>query len=330
MKTRAVVFAASEHVLVEELDVPPPGKNEIQVRTTYSTISAGTESWRLRGLFTWAPTQFPSVPGYQRSGVVTAVGPEVTGWEVGDRVATLTGVFSTPGVNRQLGAHIEIGNTPLELAFHLPSSIDDVDASNLVVAQVGYNAASRAQCKPGDWVVVYGDGLVGQSAAQAARARDARVVLVGHRELRLELARRFSADATVNSAAGDLLAAVREITGSKTVPVVLDSVQTPNSQKQYVDLLEPASGQIVYNGFTPDDHWASMALLQQRELTTHFVSGVRRDRLEATLALMASGRMKSRPLTTHLVPFAEAPKMFQLVLQKSEPFLGITLDWRSA
>ena len=45
--------------------------------------------------------------------------------------------------------------------FALPGGIGDVDASGLVVAQIGCSAASRAPIEPGDPVVVYGDALIG-------------------------------------------------------------------------------------------------------------------------------------------------------------------------
>jgi 2-desacetyl-2-hydroxyethyl bacteriochlorophyllide A dehydrogenase len=327
MRTKAIVFTAKESVSVRDLDVPPAGKHEIQVRSTYSTISAGTEGWILRDLMTWMPTQFPCVPGYQRSGIVTAVGPEVTGWRVGDRAFAMTGTWSNPDVARAFGGHIEIANVPIEFAYHLSDQVDDVDASNAVVAQVGYNAAHRAACNTGDWVVAYGDGLVGQCAAQAARAKGARAIVVGHRTQRLQLALQYSADAVINSTMEDVVIAVRKIVGAQAVPIVLDSVQTPESQKQYIDLLESGRGQIVYNGFTPSAQWADMGLLQQRELTTHFVSGWTRSRMEATLELMASRKIRIRPLITHLVPWSQGPDMYRMILQKGAPFVGVTLDW---
>jgi 2-desacetyl-2-hydroxyethyl bacteriochlorophyllide A dehydrogenase len=329
MKTQAIVFASQNEVVVRSLDVAPPGNNEIQVQSLYSTISAGTEGWLLRNLFTWLATPFPCVPGYQRSGFVTAVGPDVSGWHVGERVVALTGMWSDSAVARTFGAHVAIANVPTEFAYHIPARVDDVDASSGVVAQVGYNAANRATFRAGDWVLIYGDGLVGQCSAQAARAKGARVILVGHRIERLQLAQQHCADVVINSAVEDPLSSVRSIVGAETVPVVLDSVQTLASQKQYIDLLQPGLGQIVYNGFTPGDQWADMGLLQQRELTTHFVSGYTRDRIEATLALMAAGQMRIAPLITHLVSHARGPEMYRMILDKNEPFLGITLDWRS-
>ena len=329
MQTNAVVFARAEDVEIRTIEMPPPGPGQVQIRTHVSTISAGTEGWALRDLFTWAPTPFPCVPGYQRVGTIVAVGPDVADWQVGDRVMATNGQWEGP-VAPFWGSHVACANTPVEQLFRIPSGAGDLDASTTVVAQVGYNAASRAVIEPGDWVVVYGDGLIGQSAAQAIRARGAKAILVGHRAERLALGAAHSADAAVNSHEQDVVAAVRSHTGSETVPVVLDTVQSENAQRQYVPLLETGRGQIVYSGFTPGKTWADMGLLQQRELTTHFVSGWTRERMDATLGLMAEGKMSLRPLITHHVPYARGPEMYRMILEKSPSLLGATLDWEGA
>lgn len=329
MKTKAIVFASKESVVIGDLEVPAPGNQEIQVQSQYSTISTGTEGWLLRNLFTRVKIDFPFVPGYQRSGIVTAVGPDTTGWRVGDRALALIGKWSSTEVTSVLGGHIGLANVATDFAYPLADQVDDVDASSAVVAQVGYNAAHRVPFEAGTWVLVYGDGLVGQCAAQAARTKGARVILVGHRKERLQLAKEYSADAVVNGYTDDVLAAVRKTVQAKTIPIVLDSVQTKDSQKQYMELLETGRGQIVYCGFSPGDYWADMAALQEGELTTHFVNGFTRDRMEATLALMASGQMRIRPLVTHLVSYARGPEMYRMILEKHQPFLGITLNWRT-
>ena len=326
-QTEAAVFVGVGEAAFERVDVGDPGPGQVQVRTRLSTISAGTEGWILHDRFTWAPTRYPCVPGYQRVGTVEAVGPGVSGWSVGDRVMATRSDWSRP-LEARSGAHAAVGNTLASELFALPAGVGEINASGLVVAQVGYNAASRARFEPGDPVVVYGDGLIGQCAAQAARARGARVILVGHRAERLELAAAHSADAVVNGHEREVVEAVRRATGSEHVTAVLDSVQTEEAQRQYTPLLARAEGQIVYCGFTPGTVWADMALLQQRELTAHFVSGWTRPRMEATLDLMARGQLSLEPLVTHLVPASRAPEMYRMIAAKAEPFLGITLDWR--
>jgi threonine dehydrogenase-like Zn-dependent dehydrogenase len=219
-------------------------------------------------------------------------------------------------------------NVSTNRVFALPHNVSDADASALVVAQVGYNAAYRATYSPGDWVVVFGDGLIGQFGAQAARTRGAKVVLVGHRDERLTVGARHSADAIVNSHREEVVAAVRRIAGREHVTAVIDTVQTEAAQRQYLDLLENARGQVVYSGFTPGKAWADMGLLQQRELTAHFIAGWTRPRMEATLKLISEGKMHVAPLVTHRMPASQAPGAYRMLLEKSEPFLGIVFDWK--
>jgi threonine dehydrogenase-like Zn-dependent dehydrogenase len=263
---------------------------------------------------------------YQRVGVIEAVGSTVTGWHVGDHVMATTGSWRG-AVASTWGSHVAVGNTRASELYRIPDGLDPIDASATVVAQVGYNAAYRATYHAGDWVVVYGDGLIGQSAAQAARSRNARVILVGHRAERLALAQKYSADVVLDSRHDDIAARMSVLTEGRVVAAVLDSVQTESVQRQYVPLLEHGRGQIVYCGFTSAKTWADMGLLQQRELTAHFISGWNRARMEATLQLMAQGSMQLRPLITHLVDYTQAPDMYRMTLEKSAPFLGITLKW---
>jgi len=329
MKTAAVVFVRESQVELQDIEMPPPAPGEVQIRTEHSCVSVGTEGWILRDQFVWTKTPFPCVPGYQRVGVVTEIGAQVEGWRVGERAMAIAG--SWPGATAPFwGSHLALANSLAEHVFHLPEGVDDIDASCGVVAQVGFNAASRAALQSGDWVVVYGDGLIGQSAAQSARARGARVVLVGHRDERLKLAATHSADAIINSHREDVEARVLELTDGQKVAVVLDSVQTEAAQREYLPLLENGRGQIVYCGFTPRATWADMGLLQQHELSAHFVAGWNRERMEKTFNLMADEKLRVRPLITHHVAFERAPQMYRMMLEKSEPFLGIALDWRTS
>ncbi len=331
MKTVAVVFTAPGQVELGEIEMPAPGPDEVQIRTTHSMVSVGTEGWVFQNVFTWMPggTPYPCVPGYQRAGVIEALGSEVSGWKVGDQVMATSGSW-LGDVKPVWGSHVQLGNTRASELYRIPQGADPIDASGAVVAQVGYNAAYRADYAAGDWVVVYGDGMIGQSAAQAARSRGAKVILIGHRADRLALARQYSADEVLDSQQDDVVSRVRLITGAQYVTAVLDSVQTENAQHQYVDLLEHGRGQLVYCGFTSGKTWADMGLLQQRELTTYFISGWNRTRMEATLQLMAAGSMHLVPLVTHLMPYERAPEMYLMTLAKSMPFLGIVFKWTNA
>jgi 2-desacetyl-2-hydroxyethyl bacteriochlorophyllide A dehydrogenase len=269
MKTPAVVFTSPGEGEVQEISMPLPGPGEVQIRTDFSCISSGTEGWVLHNRFTWAPTTYPSVPGYQRTGIVTEIGQDVEGWLEGDSVMSTSGSWHSSPVPFW-GSHAAIANSKAESLFRIPNGVDPLAASGTVVAQVGYNAAYRPQIEPGDWVIVYGDGLIGQFGAQAARSRGARTILVGHREERLEVARTQSSDHAIQE--NDLtVEEIRAITGSEYVPIIIDTVQKPECQEAYLPLLEQGKGQIVYSGFSPEEPWASMTQLHKKELTTHYI-----------------------------------------------------------
>jgi threonine dehydrogenase-like Zn-dependent dehydrogenase len=51
--------------------------------------------------------------------------------------------------------------------------------------------------------------------------------------------------------------------------------------------------------------------------------------MEATLQLMAEGKLRMAPLVTHRTPSAQADRMYQMVREKSEPFLGIVIEWET-
>ncbi len=327
MQTDAVVFTQSEKVAVQKIAMPPPGPGQVRVRTAFSTISAGTEGWVWQNQFTWAATPFPCVPGYQRTGTIAALGEGVSGWSIGDAVVATIGQW-TGDVPPFWGAHLAEGNTPQSEIYRLPHGLSPVDASSAVVAQVGFNAASRVRLNPGDWIVVYGDGLIGQFAAQAAKARGAKVVLVGHRPARLALARHCGIDAVVDSHDNKIVESLRTLMNCDFAVAILDSVQRQETQKQYMPLLQAGLGQIVYCGFTPNQTWADMALLQQHEITTHFVSGWSRARLEATLGLMAEGKLCLQPLVTHRADFRRSPDLYDLIRTRGKDVLGIVLDWQ--
>ena len=328
MRTGAVVFAGKADARVGELEMPPPQAGQVLIRTLLSTVSCGTEGWLLRNQYFWHPTRYPCVPGYQRVGEIIEIGPDVHGWKIGEKVMATSGQWNAD-VCPMWGSHAAAANTAAAELYRLPEGVDDIDASAAVVAQVGYNAANRIAASPGDWVAVFGDGLIGQCGAQAARARGLRAIVVGHRPARMRLAAQFSADAAVDGGKEDVVVAVRKLTGSNYVTAVIDAVHGTAVQEQYLPLLA-RGGQIVYSGLSAGETWANMAFLTRQELTAHFVSGWTRQRMEATLNLMSVGKMRIRPLITHLVSYRQAPEIWKMILGKQDDHLGVTFQWEEA
>lgn len=90
------------------------------------------------------------------------------------------------------------------------------------------------------------------------------------------------------------------------------------------------TGEIVFSGYSPDGVtcWADMAVLQQLELTAHFVSGWTRPRLEATLAMLRTGDFPIASLISVVAAGTERIKTMESVQKGVQTHLGAVLDWR--
>src|SRR5580765_2654253 len=97
MKRKSILFTGKNEIQIVDEDAPsPPAAGEIEVRTTRTLISTGTEGIILGRKFsagthfdTWV--KYPFRPGYSHVGCVTAIGEGVSEFRVGDRVATRAG-----------------------------------------------------------------------------------------------------------------------------------------------------------------------------------------------------------------------------------------------
>lgn len=329
MKARAVCALSADTVAIREVVIPEPGPAEVLVSTACSSISTGTERWVITGQFHppgRPPNPYPLVPGYQKVGRVEAFGHEVHGLSVGQWVFATTSLISS-GAASVWGGHIEYSVCHETEVIPLPDGLDPVKASALVLTQVGYNGGARPPVNRGDDALVVGDGLVGQWLAQTLRHRGARVTLVGRRTERLELARRYSADRVVNERDSSL-DAVRAEMAPNGFAIGADTVGTAQSVERVISVAR-RDGHVILNGYYREgEHLLSMQAIHSREATIHAPAGWTRDRLLATLDLVQKGVLKVEELMTHRIPAAEASRAYDLVLRKTEPFLGICLQWR--
>lgn len=330
LQAPAVVLTAPGEVEVCDVPVPDPRPDEVLVRTEYSLISNGTEKWVWSGRF-HSPgrqpgTHFPWVPGYQRVGIVEHVGADVTHLKPGQRVACTVSRFEGEYAS-SWGSHASLAVTHGSQCFPVPEDLDPIDVSGLVLTQVGFNGGTRPPVQPGWNVVVIGDGLVGQWAAQTFRAQGANVVLCGRRPRRLDIAASISADIVINGREQDL---VTEIT--QKFPEGVDCVDESvgliaNVESAFVMLRH--DGHLVFNGYHPEgEHLLNIQLMHDKEITCWGMAGWTTPRMEKTLQWVCEGKLKVRELVTHEFSGAEADKAYRLMWDKSDDFLGILLNWK--
>ena len=202
---RAVVFPEPGTFSVEEVPDPVVGPRDVLVRVEAVGL-CGTDLHVLDGEF--APTVYPIIPGHETSGVVEAVGDEVSIFAPGDPVSvdpTLTCgscIFCTEGrsnlcenwngsgVARTNGSTAELTVAPVANVHHLPDGVDLGLAAliePLSCAIRGYDLLPR---RMGQHYLIYGAGTMGLMMAQLApRAGAASVTVVDRNPARLEVGR---------------------------------------------------------------------------------------------------------------------------------------------
>jgi 2-desacetyl-2-hydroxyethyl bacteriochlorophyllide A dehydrogenase len=332
--SKAVVTASANKSALAHVSVGELGQNQVAIETICSGVSTGTDKWVISGRFEWGNFGFPLVPGYQRTGVVEAIGSKVTNVKVGQEV------FATASVNyldatAGWGAHTSYGICEDFEVFDA-TGIPPARAAFGVVAQVGFNAASRIIANPGDHVLVIGDGVIGASGALSAKARGFVPLLLGRHDARLEKIHSLGIK-TANSNT------VTQKELSEFAPIaVIDTVQSPVAFELYYRAL-PATwaaesfgnartgiGQIIFSGHTPDgaNTWADMAHLQKQELTVHFVSGWIANRLIQTLDLMRTDAMSLEKIATaYTADEASIEKLFSNIAAGKNPDIAAYINW---
>jgi NADPH:quinone reductase-like Zn-dependent oxidoreductase len=221
-------------IRIVEQPIPRPGPGEALVRLTAATLNF-RDIIMAKGLIPYIAKTPELIPLSCASGVVEAVGAEVTRVKVGDRIMptfTLDWIDgpqvsmdmlggSADGVARQYAVF------PDHSLVHLPDELGDFDGATLACAGLtAWSALTQYRpTAPGDWILTHGTGGVSIAALQFAKAMGAKVAITSSSDAKLNRARSLGADVTVNyRTRPDWAAAMRDQLGGEPVANVVDTV----------------------------------------------------------------------------------------------------------
>jgi len=321
IKSKAVVFVEPRRVEIWELNMPDPGPEDIVVRMIYSGISVGTEGWILRGERP-EDTRFPCVPGYQQTGEVVEVGREVKGIAVGD-VVNLWSSRLPEGVNYGWGAHVEHSVQNYKGAVKVPEGVPLPVAALAKLFCVGYRGVRQTGIGTDDLVAVIGLGLIGQGYAQIARLSGARVVGADIVPLRRELAALHSCDKVVDSA-GKALADAVFAEKPDGADVAVEAAGKTELMDDAVKVVRPF-GKLVWQGWYPGKVSFAFHPAHIKRVTMVFPCALEGE--PEVLRLLAEKKLVLEPLITHVFDAADAPKAWDMLLNRPHETLGVVLRW---
>lgn len=201
-----------------ELPEPQPGSGQVLVKVAAAGVNF-IDTYRRSGVY---PMAFPHVVGSEGAGEVVALGEDVDGFSVGDRVSW----------DNAPGSYAEFVSVDASDAVRLPDGIDVVQAAALPLQGMTahYLVNSTFEVRPGHDVLLHaGAGGVGLLATQLATARGGSVITTVGSAEKAELSRAAGAAEVIDySALADLTAElpplVRELTAGAGVHVVYDGV----------------------------------------------------------------------------------------------------------
>lgn len=350
---RANVFVAPNRIELRDVPRPHAGPGEAVIRLTLTTI-CGTDIHILRGEY---PVRSGLVIGHEAVGVITELGAGVTGYALGDRVlvgaitpcgqchACLSGHLSQCGHgagyeaiggwrfgNTIDGAQAEYLRVPSAQAnlAKIPDELRDEQVVLLAdIASTGFSGAESGAVKPGDAVLVLGQGPIGLCANIGARLMGAALVIGSDPDPhRREFAKRMGADVVLDPSSVDVAAEVKRITGDGA-DVAIEALGTEGTFDAGLRVLRPGgtlSSLGVYSGKLGVPYDAFAAGLGDIRIVTTLCPGGK-ERMRRLMELVKHQRIDLTPLLTHRYPLERIAEAYALFGEHRDGVLKVAITF---
>ncbi len=204
MRAMVVTEPGGPEVLqMQDVPDPVPGPDDVLIRVQAVGVNFADHLMRIGAYLRQEP---PVIPGLEAAGVVEAVGTEVRGLSVGQRVLAL---------GKRTYADLMVA--PAWAVMPAPAGIGIEEAAAIPVAftTAWHALVTCADLRPGERVLVHAAGSgVGSAAIQVAKELGGRVIATAGQDWKLERARELGAEATINYSTQDVAAGIQALTDS--------------------------------------------------------------------------------------------------------------------
>ena len=357
--------------VVEEVPVPTPRAGMALIKTEASLVSAGTERMvvefaekslvgkarsrpdlvrqvidkaKREGLLATAQAAFdrldqPMALGYSSAGTIIALGQDMHGFKVGQRVACAGGGYAV---------HAEYAVVPRNLLTPLPDNVDFESAAFTTLGAIALHGFRLAEPQIGETVAVIGMGLLGLLTGQIAAAAGCRVLGIDidpkrialasslglpawNRDQAAEYAQTFTANRGFDSviicadtASNDPVELAGEIARDRGRVVATGAVGLDIPRKLYY---EKEISFINSRSYGPGRYDASYEE-QGQDYPIGYIRWTEGRNFEAVVDLLAIGKLKVERLITHRFPIEKATEAYDVITgKKKEAFLGVLLNY---
>lgn len=261
-------FGGPEALSFDEVPTPKPGEGEVLVKVSAVGVNFIDVYHRI-GRY---PLPLPLTPGVEAAGVVEAVGPGVSEFRAGEKVACF--------LNN--GGYAEYVSAAASRVVPLPGGIDERSAAAALLQGMTaqFLTEETYPLRPGDTCLVHAAaGGVGLLLTQLAKKRGARVIATVSTEAKAQLAREAGADEVILYTRADFESETKRLTGGGGVNVVYDSVGKTTFEKG-LNVLKPRGMMVLYGSSSgpapmldPNALGGKGSLFVTRPSLYHYVAG---------------------------------------------------------
>ncbi|GGN03920.1 NAD(P)H-quinone oxidoreductase [Streptomyces fuscichromogenes] len=300
-----------ETLVWDEVPDPVPGTGEVLVEVVASAVNRADIMQR-QGYYDPPPGASP-YPGLECSGRISALGPGVSGWSVGDEVCALLAG----------GGYAEKVAVPAGQLLPVPEGVDLKQAAALpeVVCTVWSNVFMIAHLRPGETLLVHGGSSgIGTMAIQLGKAIGTKVAVTAGTKEKLDFCAELGADILVNYREQDFVAELKQATDGAGADVILDNMGAKylernvqalaaNGRLAIIGMQGGVKGELNIGALLSKRAAISATSLRARPLSEKaaIVAAAR----EHVWPLIAQGRV--RPVVDRELPMADAAQAHRVV-----------------
>ncbi|BET66791.1 galactitol-1-phosphate 5-dehydrogenase [Opitutales bacterium ASA1] len=340
---KALQLTAYRQLDYVDLPEPVPGPDEVLVAIKACGI-CGSDVHGLDG--STGRRRPPLVMGHEAAGVIAAVGAQVTGWSVGERV-TFDSTISCGhcehcrrgevnlcdhrrvlGVScedyRQAGAFAEYLAVPARILYRLPEKLTFEQAALIEPFTIAAHALRRSPVGLNDTAAIIGCGMIGLALLQVARlAGYGRIIMIDSARDRLDAAGRLGASDLVVSSGDETVREVLDLTGGRGVDRVFEAVGVAATVDLAVKVVR-RGGHVTLVGNVAPNVPLPLQLVVTREITLHGTCASAGE-YPACLDLMARGLLTAGPLLSAVAPLAEGADWFKRLYDREPGLMKVVL-----
>nr|WP_306264881.1 Zn-dependent oxidoreductase [Pararhizobium sp. IMCC3301] len=316
-----------------------PERDEVLVRVRRAGI-CGSDVHILEGNNPFV--HYPRIIGHEIAGEVEALGAQVDGLQIGDRVVidpvVSCGICYACRIGRHnvcadlavLGVHRDGGFkshflVPAGNVVAVPAELDLGIAALAEPFSIAANVLSLTGCSDADCVLVYGAGPIGLTVLQVAKLKGARCIVVDIDMARLEAARSFGADRVIHSLSEAVPNAVSSENDGLGPTVVIDAAGVPSLMAEALSIASPA-GRIGLLGFSTRPTEIVQKDIVAKELAI-YGSRLNRKLVPEVVDWMASGALQPQSMISHTYEAEDADAAFALIRENPSSTIKVQLKF---